>query len=418
MSTWSPLLDGRLRHRAATAILAIAESLAADSIAPELQPADEMDAASLADGSAGLSLFFAYLAQSGLTTGATRCARRLLDKAQAALATTISTPSLYSGFTGVAWATEHLAPGPADDNDDLDPNEAIDEALRAYLDQSPWVHDYDLVTGLVGIGVYALERLPRTSARTLLKLVIDRLDESAVRTAAGITWHTAVDLLPPQERDRCPSGQYNLGVAHGVPGVIALLGHACASLSGVARDTRDKAAAMLHDAVAWLLAQQLPTVCGSESQFPSSIGPDVEPVAARTAWCYGDPGIAVALLAAARGVGFAAWESEAVALARAAAGRRPEETRVHDAGFCHGAAGLAHIYNRISQATQDSALADAARSWFERTLDMHQTAERDDEFWAADRSLLTGTAGIGLALLAAITPIQPRWDRMFLVSAA
>ena len=41
--------------------------------------------------------------------------------------------------------------------------------------------DYDLIIGLVGIGVYALERLPRTSARECIELIVDRLDETAVR---------------------------------------------------------------------------------------------------------------------------------------------------------------------------------------------------------------------------------------------
>jgi hypothetical protein len=30
--------------------------------------------------------------------------------------------------------------------------------------------------------------------------------------------------------------------------------------------------------------------------------------------------------------------------------------------------------------------------------------------------LLEGAAGIGLALLAAATPLEPRWDRLFLLS--
>jgi len=36
--------------------------------------------------------------------------------------------------------------------------------------------------------------------------------------------------------------------------------------------------------------------------------------------------------------------------------------------------------------------------------------------WVEDASLLTGAAGIALALLAAITPIEPTWDRLLLIS--
>jgi hypothetical protein len=80
------------------------------------------------------------------------------------------------------------------------------------------------------------------------------------------------------------------------------------------------------------------------------------------------------------------------------------------------------------QATGDSGLAEAARFWFERALAMRQPgrgiggyeawapAEDRDMTWVAEAGLLTGAAGIGLALLAATTPIEPAWDRMLLVA--
>ena len=36
--------------------------------------------------------------------------------------------------------------------------------------------------------------------------------------------------------------------------------------------------------------------------------------------------------------------------------------------------------------------------------------------WVDDAGLLTGAAGIALALLAAATPVEPAWDRMLLTS--
>lgn len=344
-----------------------------------------------------------------------------MDDARAVLATADTTPSLYVGFTGVAWATAHLAGHTVDSDSEDDPNEDIDDALNGYLTRSPWADDFDLVSGLVGLGVYALERLPRPGARAMLERVIDRLHESSERTSQGITWHTSPDLLPPWQRERFPTGHYNLGLAHGVPGAIALLGHACAA--GFAER---KARTILSGAVPWLLAQRLPP--GSAAMFPSATAPGIDRAPARSAWCYGDPGIATALLAAARGAGEIAWEHEAVALARRAADRPPDETRVVDAGLCHGAAGLGHVFNRMHQSTGDPRLAEAARSWFERTLNMRrpgegvggfcawQVADEGPEGWVADPGLLTGAAGIGLALLAAITPIEPAWDRMLLLS--
>jgi hypothetical protein len=102
---------------------------------------------------------------------------------------------------------------------------------------------------------------------------------------------------------------------------------------------------------------------------------------------------------------------------------------VVDAGLCHGAAGLAHIYNRAWQATGDGFFAEAARAWLGRALAMRQEIEgaphgftaflpgRDGKLaWMPDAALLTGAGGVALALMAAATAVEPCWDRILLVS--
>ncbi len=69
--------------------------------------------------------------------------------------------------------------------------------------------------------------------------------------------------------------------------------------------------------------------------------------AARLAWCYGDPGIAASLMAAAGAAGRPDWYRVAVDVACRAAARDLALAGVKDSGICHGAAGLAHIFNRL-----------------------------------------------------------------------
>jgi lantibiotic biosynthesis protein len=136
-------------------------------------------------------------------------------------------------------------------------------------------------------------------------------------------------------------------------------------------------------------------------------------------------------LMAARGVGDAEWEQAAVALACRAAARPASETGVVNANFCHGAAGLAHLYNRIYQATGEPTLRRAAVYWLERTLGFYRLARDTGGSWVQGNSdparrelwtwtgveLVDGAAGVALVLLAAATSVEPTWDRMFLVSA-
>lgn len=414
--TWSAVLEGEAAARAQAAVDAVAAETGLDAPLPARNQGP-----GLAGGAAGIALFFEYLDRARPGAGYGEIAQQRLERAINALP--VHSPSLYGGYTGVSWSVEHLQ-GSLEEEDE-DPNEEIDATLLALLRPSPWEEHFDLVGGLAGFGVYALERLPHPSAAACLELLVERLAEIAEPRPGGIAWNTPLRLTPEPNRAAFPNGNDNLGVAHGTPGVIALLARILAS--GVAAE---RAGGLLEKAVSWLLTQKLPP--GEVSVFPYCVGPDVRLRPARTAWCYGDPGIAVALLMAARVVGEPAWEREALDLARAAARRAPENCRVEDAGLCHGAAGLAHLLNRLHQATGDPELLAASRAWYGRALDFREpgrgiggflsfTPPDDDTTfdrldWNEDAGFLTGSAGIALALLAAITDVEPAWDRVLLVS--
>ena len=214
--SWHPILEGEVKGSALAAVEEIVAALP-----------DQIVDASLAEGAAGSTVLYAYLDRAGY--GTAQNAAYFLMQAFAAVCSESMGPSLYGGFTGIAWATTHLLEQLIDP-DEGDPCEAIDEALRDYLKQSTWPDNYDLVSGLVGVGVYALERLPRPAAVECLNLIVNRLGKSAERRDGfGLTWHTPSDLLPQWQRDLCPNGYYNLGLAHGVPGVVVLLAAAHAA---------------------------------------------------------------------------------------------------------------------------------------------------------------------------------------------
>ncbi len=415
--SWRPLLEGELAARAEDAVRAIAEALS-DPSTPGMS-AGRM-------GHEGIALFYGYLSLTE-ACGERHAERadQLLEQAVANLANVPMRPALYGGFTGVAWVTDHLdsmlGEGDADDDrSDDDRNEEIDEFLLALL-AAPWIGDYDLIGGLAGFGVYALDRLPRPSAVRCLEGIVDRLHETAETLGDASTWFTPPRLLPPRNRETHPDGYYNLGVAHGVPGVIAFLADVCRL--GI---RAEKARPLLDGAVRWVLSKQLREPRGA--RFPSIIAPGIEPHPSRLAWCYGDPGIAATLLYAARALGHDEWEHTALDIALHAATASLEDTAVVDAGLCHGALGLAHLYNRLYQAGGGDLFADAARLWYARGLDLRQPDTGVAGFaswefgpdmqlgWQPDPGFLTGAAGVGLALLAGFTSVEPRWDRLLMVS--
>jgi hypothetical protein len=110
-SAWQPWAEGSLAERALEAVHSIADELPqAPGWLPEGLSAGAAAAlrASLAAGQAGQALLDAYLFFDGHGERHADRALELLDEATEAVAATPMTHSLYSGFPGIAWVTDHL----------------------------------------------------------------------------------------------------------------------------------------------------------------------------------------------------------------------------------------------------------------------------------------------------------------------
>jgi lantibiotic biosynthesis protein len=358
---WERIIDGELADRAWEVVRGIAGDLAVrETPAPDA------------------ALFWSYLAGTlGDPTTASHH-DHALDRFVAEIERGYSKIALYGGgLAGAAWVAAHVT------NDLDDFLDLVDEKLVELLATTPWPGDYDLMTGLVGLAVYFLERGDAAGAREGLRRIVGHLDAMAEH-ADGITWHTPARMLPPHQLGEYPNGYHNCGLAHGVPGVIAVL-------SRIARrpDAPPEAAVLRDGAIRWLAARRL-----GDLGFPATADA-TKPT--RLAWCYGDAGVTIALHSAADRA-----PTDLPATIRRWMSR--EDTGVEDAGLCHGAIGLAHIANRLYQATGEVAYRDYARTWIERTLALHRSGDPD---------VLTGSAGVGLGLLAALG-VEPGWDRLLL----
>ncbi|HMG24649.1 MAG TPA: lanthionine synthetase LanC family protein, partial [Kofleriaceae bacterium] len=318
-----------------------------------------------------------------------------------------SHPMLYNeGLSGMGWALAHVT----DDSDGL--LARIDRTMLEVVSQPAWRGDYELTLGLVGYGVYFLERLRGEEAagvaRDGLERVVAHLAATAERTDDGARWFTRPELMQPHIRALWPRGRYDCGVAHGCAGVVAMLARAAAL-----PDPPAAARALGEDAARWLIAQRLaPGAVGG--RFPALVVPEqpVEPT--RSAWCYGDLGVAAALWSAEQHLGLARGLAHATALDGIL--RPTAHFNIEDVALCHGSAGIAHLYNRLYQATRDPALGDAARQWYAATVVTETPAELPGfALWGAHRHrLIDGAIGVGLALFAAATRTEPAWDRIML----
>jgi lantibiotic modifying enzyme len=411
---WEPIVDDpELEERALASV---------DEIGRTIPHVERFIANShaLAAGRAGHALFHGYRALVSHSSDDVDRSRDTLESALEALGTEPSDAGLMSGFTGVAWTVRHLGARLFPGSEEI--VEQADETLRDVFELAArngrWTSGFDLMTGLVGIGVYLLETPTSDGRAELVSQILDHLERSAVRLDGGTAWHTPPAAFDPGLREEYPDGYYNLGVAHGTPGVVGFLARVIAA--GV---ERERASRMLDESARWVIARRL---SGDPSPgYPNCFWPSREPPPSRTAWCYGNPGVAACLLAAAEVSGETSWRRCAIEIALEGAARSFEQSRIVDVGLCHGSAGLVLMFGRFFHATGDERFRDAARIWVRHTLDLrradgiagyssYQGLDDADPTYHPDAAFLTGAAGVGLALLAAVSRVAPDWDRVLL----
>jgi hypothetical protein len=322
----------------------------------------------------------------------------LLNHAVAGLTASMPT-GLFSGLAGVGWTVEHVGRMLGLCDSDTDPLEAVDQAVVGRLGRKCWVGPYDLIGGLVGIGIYFLERLPRRTAMHGIELTIRHLEQQAEHTPAGISWFTRPELLPEDQRESSPNGYYNLGVAHGLPAVAGFLGELVAADIESTRAQR-----MLKGLMHWLFAHRQGR--GAIAEFSNWIAPGGTPYGgSRVAWCYGDLGVGALIYRLGIRFQNQDWLRSAQRLLDGCLDR--SDDRVRDPGLCHGALGVAHVYNRAYQLGGDVRYRQAAEAYYSRGIAMADYP---------DNSFLEGRSGGALALISAVAPVNPHWDRKLLLS--
>lgn len=315
-----------------------------------------------------------------------------LDRALALQDSISPNSSLYKGVTGLGWAVQVF---------DQPARLPWRDEFLAYLDQEltealiePGEIDLDIVNGFAGICVYALARGntgPTQSA--LWGVLCDKFFE--------ILSSWIKDFGGPQGSKT----NRNLGVAHGMPGIIGLAATAV---------DREYLSAQVRDVV----LQSLDVLWGlrlpSGSHFPYECG---KVQRARLGWCYG-------------GLGIAAVYRNSLRISQSSIGRfqsicnacvdqyADNSHGIEDASLCHGHAGVALAFAVFARtqgidgnlATRLLFLADRAA---EAALALEVQTDRGPSFLFSAAAgmrdyatFLEGGPGVALALSAARAPTR------------
>jgi hypothetical protein len=204
----------------------------------------------------------------------------------------------------------------------------------------PALREFDLISGLTGIGVQLLHRhgggdLLRDVLTYLVRLTEPLKTDGEVRPG----WWC--DVGPGnQPSDRWPGGHANLGIAHGIAGPLALLSTAMKrgiTVTGQA-DTISRICAFLDR---WRIGT------GTRAWWPGTISlaewrtrTVQQPGPQRPSWCYGTPGLARAQQIAAKALADPQRQRRAEEALAGCVTDEEQLSQLSDASLCHGWAGL------------------------------------------------------------------------------
>lgn len=400
---------------------------AADRIAqllgvpPSTPPQCRWRAQSLADGAAGIALLHIERAHARL--GEWDAAHAWLTQAAQSDIFATTDAGLYLGAPAVAFALHTATIGGPDKYrralSVLDrsvtalSHRRVDQAhARIARGQLPKFAEFDIISGLAGVGAHLLRHTPDHDALERILVYLVRLSEplrSDGETLPG--WWTDHGPHAGTSPDY-PGGHGNFGLAHGIAGPLALL--ALARCRGIVVDGHLEAIERIcawldtwrqdHDAGPWW--PQWITRDEQRRGRVHQLGP------LRPSWCYGTPGIARAQQLAAIATGDTARQQLVEHALAACLSDVIQLGRIVDSSLCHGWAGLFQTSWRAAADAATPTIADRLPYLAGRLLQYGETGA------AAGMGLLEGDAGLALALHTAadVGPTTSGWDTCLLIT--
>lgn len=417
--TWRKLLSGPLESEALESLADIAKDLAWDP------PTVFSGQPGLTRGDAGLALFFLEYYRFSGEEQWLQHSDRYLERAIQHIRTAEAKLSLFQGYVGLGWVMEQFNAALEMDEEDRAFN-AVDLLCIEALSASTLPMDYDLAQGCVGMGLYALKRSYAEAKEGITSLVLKHLRSKGTLHGSHRIWWSDPRWFPEAKRALFPKGVFDLGLAHGAAGVASYLAQV-AKAKGISADLQGQAEALLSQTIEGLRGILARDPSNDLKDITRSDAPLLHPTS--LSWCYGELSLAAGLFPAGAAEPFREFESWVIPRAEQAAQESLRGKGEPDAKFCHGSAGNAHLFHRFYQATQRPVFCEAATAAFRRTLAFRRKGQGlggylfftpnpsapGDETLIPVSGLLEGSAGVGLALMSAVSPLRPTWDECLLL---
>ncbi len=395
----------------------------------------------LGNGYPGLLILSSVLQSKGILDEKSNVCHQYVFKIKEVIETHgVQNLSLFSGLSGICFALQQASQGGErymrmlNSMHDFLHSRIHEDYLKPLLfnihnNQSRPSFHYDVITGISGIGRYALENLsdPRflELSYEITKILVALCAPIEVNGIQLKGWYLpSTDCLNEQIKPLPAKGNFNLGLAHGVTGILAFL--SIASLRGIKVDGQHNTMRQIAN---WIRSKSF--VENEVIKWPCTVSWEEEVEnkteareISKDAWCYGVPGIARTLFLAGKALEDDELKTFATDAFRGIFVRDRSNWNLPGPSLCHGIAGLLMITSAMAKEKEcedlSPRLIDLQKYLFELYNSSFSFGFKDIEthpektVQVCKIGLLEGTTGILLTLLTLSDP-KPLWQLPFLI---
>lgn len=398
-------------------------------------------ALTLADGYPSLLLLFSTLQNKGILEDKNKIGYHYILKIKEIIESQgIENLSLFSGLSGICFALKQASMEGKRYKRMLDilNGSLHDRIHKEYL--NPLMDNinnnqprpsflYDVISGIAGIGRYALENLEDPKFQELsieiTKILVSLSSPYKINGMEVQGWYLSPeDCLNEYQRPALTKGNFNLGLAHGVTGILAFL--SIASLRGIKVEGQQEAILRIAN---WICNKSF--VDCETIRWPCSVSWEEEiekkthrQESSKDAWCYGVPGISRTLFLAGKALKNEELKNFAIKAFRGIFLRDPSTWKLPGPSLCHGIAGLLIITNAMAKEKEMEDLLKHVNELNQLlvnhyepifTLGFKDIETHPEGIIKVNKAgLLEGTTGVLLTLLTLSDP-NPLWQLPFLI---
>lgn len=363
---------------------------------------DSIQDSGLFSGTFGVILFLAYFVYYNKSLENIKIFSQYLQRCVNRLKHENITFSYCNGISGIINCISLLNRKNMLNIDVSELRKSIDVNMQSILKFSLRNYCYDFLHGGIGIAVANIDN------PEFVNITVQELANNCVKMDDQIKWKSVLDS----------SGKigYNISLSHGMSSIIVYLSEVIKRSIISPELPRE----LLKGSVKYILSQEM-DFSKYGSHYPSLSLEQARKEKSKLAWCYGDLGIASALLQAGEALNNNELIDKSIRVFYDNTNRIDIfEENISDTSICHGTAGLSAIYKYVYNKTNDPIFYDTSKHWIIKTLNYDMNFEKVELYKSNEDLLhnkyefLEGLSGVGLSLFSFLNE-DDDWFKLILL---